>query len=448
MKEITVVGDAYKKAQEKKAKELASQDPFAISPVEEIVFEDLDKAKECAQNAIAQATETAAKAAGFAKDIFPTMASLVEKREESRGVSDGNVRKANDLITLYLNRPAPAGNIAKTAYMMATVRAEGGVVDSERLVDDFLERKLVKPDPNGPISRGKYRYSLNFAPMEEHRAILLQAVRERFGEAERAARQEYGQTVKALLATSQMTIWELLDGKKGKFAYRRPFEILKGKGRKDEKTGVRGDMVYKSGFIAGESDGQRISFSTGLGGCEKIVSNCHEAGLTLAVKMLNDSEFWTRKEELRPLIAVHRTLWSIRRHLEVQGQGPVAEKAVAELVGRGQVKPETFFSDDKPRETLIVFEGEWRLYNKDGVMRDRDKRYNPVYNMAVVLARKDGQVFWKKTVSHLEAIFKDAIGKPLEAKKGEKTVFGVPAALYRWAKRKYAPKSSEESEET
>lgn len=68
---------------------------------------------------------------------------------------------------------------------------------------------------------------------------------------------------------------------------------------------------------------------------EKIVQNVHAAGLALTVKSLNDPSFWTKKDELKPLIPVHKTLWSIRRILEAQGQGPEVE-ATLKKIGRGE----------------------------------------------------------------------------------------------------------------
>jgi hypothetical protein len=288
---------------------------------------------------------------------------------------------------------------------------------------------------------------LAFEPVDEHRIAVFQALRERFGEAERLAKQEYRQEVRELLAIGELTIWQLFAGKPGKFSFYRPFEKVEKK--------VRGEnvvQIFRPGVIAGESDGQQITFAVGLGGVERIVEEVHAAGLSLAVKALNDPEFWTKKDELKPLIPIHRTLWSIRRIAEVQGQGPAAESELKKIgKGEGLVSPEKFFSSKESGETLVIFDEKdggdkpkpWRNWDKDGVMRDGDRRYNPVYNFAAILCRDlDGKVFWKKAPAHLESVFKEALNKPLETVQGQKAVFGAPFALYSWAKRKYGSDGS------
>ncbi|PIS13626.1 MAG: hypothetical protein COT67_00750 [Candidatus Tagabacteria bacterium CG09_land_8_20_14_0_10_41_14] len=446
MREIGNLGAKILEAQEKKADKEAKKDPFRVeTSLEELdaKLEDPEEAKKRAEAEAVRQADIAAKAGEFAQTIFPVMAGLVERREKSRGISDKNVRECDAHIELYIGRPVPAGAIAATAYVLAAIKAKGGVRDSERLVDDLLERGLVKEAFDGPISRGKGRFSLAFQPMEQHRAVLLQALRERFGEAEREARQKYGQAVRDLLATDELTIWELFPGKKaGRWAYFCPFASEPVEFVKDGKK-QKGERKRFPGPMAGETDGSRITFNTGLGGAEKHVQAVHEGGYFLTVEALRDPEWRPRYDDrdLNVLIPVHRRLWDVKRQLESQGQGPDAEKAVADLASKGQVKPETFFGDNKPRETLIVFEGAWKVYSRDGAMRDGDKRYSPVYNVAAVLSRdKDGTIFWKKAVPHLKAAFRDAIGKFLEAdEKGKKVVFGLPMALYSWAKRKYGP---------
>lgn len=92
---------------------------------------------------------------------------------------------------------------------------------------------------------------------------MLQALRERFGEAERIAREEHKQEIREILATGKLTIWELFAGKPGRFAFYRP----------KVENKVRGEVltqVFKPGVIAGESDGGQISFSLGLGGWKRL----------------------------------------------------------------------------------------------------------------------------------------------------------------------------------
>jgi len=441
------VAIAFEKAEAEK-QDKSPADPFAVVELEAVdaKAEDLMAAKARAETQAAEQAVTAEKVGNFATSIFPVMAGLVERRETSRGLSQKNFTLYDGQVAAYIGRPAPAGAIAMTAYVMAVVRAQGGVVDPEVMVVDLISRRLVKEDPAGSISRGKKCYSLGFAPMEEHRTALIQAVRERFGEAERVAREEYGRKVKALLASGVLTVWQLFSGIKGAFAFYRPFEKAAGTGKDGPWT-----RVFKPGVIAGESDGQRISFTAGLGGCENIVATCHEEGLTLAITALGDPDFFTRKDELKPLIPVHRTLWSIRRHLEAQGQGPTAEADVAEL-GKveGLVSPTNFFASEMPAETLVIFDEvyengnpkPWKAWDQDGFLREGDKRYNPLYNVAGVLIRdKGGIVSWKATPAHLGAYFSGAVGKALEGKGNKPEVHGLPLALYRWAKNKYATKA-------
>lgn len=436
--------DLGKRVEEKKA----SQDPFAIVSLSEVddKLEDLAAAKLRAEIEAAKAAEIAARAGTFAQQIFPIMAGLVSRREAARGVSEKNFRDCEAQIRTYLDRQPPAGIICRTAYVMAAVKADGGIANPEVLAKDLEIRGLVKKDLNGSISRGALRFALAFEPMAEHRMTVLQALRERYGEAERVARQEHKQEIRDLLATGKLTIWELFSGKPGKFAFYRPFEKVERVIRGEKET-----WVYKPGVIAGESDGQKVSFSAGLGGVARIVDGVHAAGLTLAVKTLNDPDFRTGREELKPLVPIHKTLWSIRRAQETQGLGPEAEAEIRKLGEvTGLMTPEQFFSSKEPGETLVVFDEKdeagatrpWRLWDNDGTMRDGDKRYNPVHNFAAILTRNaNGEVAWKQAPAHLMGIFKEALNKPLENTQGGRTkgIFGAPAGFYSWAKRKYSP---------
>ncbi len=421
-------------------------DPFAIIPIEEIdaKAEDLKAAKERRDAVAAEEAEIQIKTREFAQTIFPVMTGLTERREEARGISKKNFDIYETQITEYMKRKPPIGPIATTAYIMAAVK----IVNPEVLVRDLVERNLIKQVSEGTIVCGRQRFSLAFEPIDEHRVAILQALRERFGEAEQIARQDHRQKVHDLLATGKLSVWDLFNGKPGRFAFYRPFEIVKKGKNGNEKT-----FVFKPGVVAGESDGRQISFSVGLGGVEKIICEVHEAGLVLSCKSLNDPEFWTKKDELKPLISVHRTLWSIRRYLEAQGQGSAAESAVLDLLGNGNefLSPEKFFSSNDEGKTLVLFdekdnEGKskpWRVYVRAGIMRDGENCYNPMYNFAAVLSRADDKVCWIKYPAHLEAVFKGSIGKSLETPEGKKMVFGSPGSFYQWAKRKYGPLSQQ-----
>ncbi len=131
----------------------ASQDPFAITPLAEVdaKAEDLEAAKTRALEEAFKKSALETKAGEFVQQIFPVMAGLVERRETARGVSEKNFALNEGQVRAYLERKPPAGTIARTAYIMAAVKAgiqiEGIREEAERVAAGTGDVALVVAKP-------------------------------------------------------------------------------------------------------------------------------------------------------------------------------------------------------------------------------------------------------------------------------------------------------------
>jgi len=440
----TQMAEALKKAEKEKEARVVASDPYGLIDLKELdeKAEDLTEAQKRVEEVATGEAKEQAKLAKFRVDVFPIMAGLVERREKARDISQKNFSMFEGNVSDLLLRKSVA-DVVKTAYVIAATHSQSGVLDPKVLLEDLKCRGLIKLARNGSISIsvGRESYEIAFTPLEEKRVGVLQAIRERFGEVEEKERQAKIARKEELKALAGLSIHEVFSGKKGTFALNRPYEEVP---RKDGSV-----WKYYPGILAGESDGQQVVIVGGTGGCEKMATELNAAGLALPIKALNDEGYWTKKDELKPLVGLHRTLWSIRRFAEAVGDSPEAMKAVEELCKtKGLVKHETFFNgtSDRAQKTLIVYDGVWKWYHAKGRSRERDRDgkmrdFDPMRNVAGILARdKDGAVYWSEVPAHLAKMFNGAIGigANLESKKQERPR-GVAMALYNWAKRKYSP---------
>ncbi|MFH1978806.1 MAG: hypothetical protein ABII97_00215 [Patescibacteria group bacterium] len=442
----TVMAEAAEKAQATAEKKAAKKDPFALDigdPNE--VLGDLEEAKKQAEAEEVRKAEMDRKLLEFQTKVFPTMAQWVAYRERARNTS--KFAGADATIVEILMRKG-LGHITKTAFLVAAT-GEDGVKDENVLLQELLLRGLVRkagPKDVGTIKLGKDSFVLGFEILPDYRVSVLQALRERLGGIEAARRVAAKEREAELLAYAGLTPWELFNGKKGTFALRRPYE---------EVPQRQGDpWKYYPGILAGESDGDQITIIGGTGGCEKSATAMNKAGLVLKIKALNDENFFTKRDDLKPLIPVHRTLWAIARHQENCGMGPDAVTAVEELKKtKGLVKPETFFKDsaNRAQKTLIVYEvgdGDsafWKWYKRDGSQKDHGGRdnqprsYDPMYNVAMILSRgSTGDIAWTEIPEHLTAMMGDIVGRNLEPDKKKDAPNGAGMALYKWAKKRYS----------
>ncbi len=431
---------AMEKAEKKQAKMINAGDPFAISDLAELDDQigDIEEAKRKAEEEAAKKVAYMEEFGKFITQIFPHMAALVEKRESVRGLND-KLAIVNNAIDVLLARKKVA-DVTKTAFIVAVANIETGVKDPKILFEELKDAKLlesVSVDVENPhFSINLKKYNLTFKPLKDYRVQVMQMLRERFGAIERAKTKAIKAMKQELWALKGLSPRDLSEGKAGTFCYFRPYkETTKGNG-----------SVWRDypGWIAGESDGRKITAIGGTGGCNKIATDMCSAGLSLSVEDLNQENFWVKGEELKPLRPFYLALKDIADYAEEIGDTPEIAEEMKSWKKPGMMLPETFFATDKHGNCLVTYDGLWKWYHEAGRCQEKNQRsgdlrqYDPMANVFAILSRdKEGKVFFSKIPGHIENMFEGVLGKNLEDSKNQ--VRGPAASFYRWVKGKHAP---------
>ncbi len=445
---------AMKKAEKKDQQKNGKADPFTLDADLRTLdnrLGDLEEAQKAAEKAAAEKAAQEAKKTEFIAKVFPYLAALMERREVRRapGMSRQFLQVNSSIDQLFARKGKEVKRIVATAFIEAAADSETGIKDPNVLLQELKNRELivlVEKEDVFHFSVFRKKFCLTFEPIEDRRISMIQMLRERFGEVEQAKINEAKTYRQELEKLSGLTIWDIFAGEKGTFCLHRPFEkVVRDKGS---------DWKFYPGLIAGESDGKQIIIIGATGGCQKTANEVHENGLSLPINTLNNEDFWTKRDELKPLVPLHRTLWAIRRFAQKTGDTPQIVAQMGEWMKPGMMKPETFFADTtKPGTCLIVFNEAnetgktkpWKWYHRGGSQREKAghqddfQSYDPMNNVFAVLKREGGKTYWLKIPAHLADMFNSRnIGPEADlSKKG--SVRGSALALYNWASRVYAP---------
>jgi hypothetical protein len=412
------IQDELKKIEKKVAKN-NNDDPFALLDIESLKqeAEDIEKARLRAEEEEKKEAERKERIIKFSQEANKIQ-DLVAWREANRNISPTNYAAAEKQISQLLSyADKDISRLAKTAYILACVKKEGGIA-ADFLFEDIKEKGLVKPDEKGVLRIDGKLHSLTF-DAGSNAGQIYDALRMRAGEIERVKTQKRRDAEKRLRLAGKLSIWDIFDGKEGTCSVYVPFHTVKVK---------EGEKKVRPGLFLIESDGKKIVCQGGSGGQEKLAKTLNEKGIAVYLAELRKENYYSKRPEDGIKIVFHRRLWQARNFAAERGGEPTTTNELRAELARAQTIETARLIDGETGTAFFCYgPGSWEI--KKG---EYSKKYTNVF--VLVERTADGGVYYKEWPRHLDFMFSPYKEVNLEGGNIKK---GPGLSFWKWAKGHY-----------